>query len=116
MSRVNTARAAIINPLRLRVLRKLGIRVLCALRSELAPEACRRCQPTNTPTAKTARMIKNADDPTACHLPAVPARRAWRITPGDASTYRGIGRRVAGAPRAVRRYCALEAAQMLIPD
>src|SRR5262249_12150802 len=102
MSRVNTTRAAIIRPLRFRVLRKLGIRVLCALRSELAPEACRRCQPTNTPTAMTATMIKSADDPTACHLPAEPARRAWRITgrqrqhfPGNRPACR---RRVAAAP------------------
>src|SRR5260370_35589786 len=85
MNRVITTRASALSALRLRDLRKMGIRVLYTLISALAPQAWRTCQPTYPPTTMTTSATKIAADPTAPNPPCtVPVpTRSQRIAPGQ---------------------------------
>src|SRR5215470_3093130 len=77
-SRVSAISAAERNQLSFRVLRKFGILVLCVLRSDLAPEAWRRCHPMNPPITMTTSAMKTADPVTPASPPALPPRAGYR--------------------------------------
>src|SRR5215470_3755245 len=86
-SKVSTISAAETNQLSFRVLRKFGIRVLCVLRSDLAPEAWRRCHPMTPPITMTTSAMKSADPVTPASPPALPPRPGYR---GARQRYRRV--------------------------